>query len=38
MFKNISNKVLIYTCENTGETITLEPDKTSEFGNDYLIT
>lgn len=37
MFKNISSKILIYKCEKTGKRIALEPNKTSEFGNDYLI-
>lgn len=37
MFKNISSSILIYKCNKTGERITLEPDQTSEAGNDYLI-
>lgn len=37
MFKNISSSTVIYKCSKTGERITLEPNQTSEFGNDYLI-
>jgi len=37
MFKNISSSILIYKCSKSGERITLEPNQTSEFGNDYLI-
>ncbi|MCP4055123.1 MAG: hypothetical protein GY739_19200 [Mesoflavibacter sp.] len=37
MFKNISSKILIYKCEETGKKITLEPNQTSKSKNDYLI-
>jgi len=37
MFKNISSSILIYKCSKSGERITLEPNQTCEFGNDYLI-